>query len=384
MNPNFTLTYCRDCLTPNTRPNGAFNAEGVCTACEFYATRDSVDFDERLRELKARINSLVRHRASQKWDCVIGVSGGKDSTRQALWAREKLGLRPLLVCVAYPPRQSSYVGTRNLSNLISLGFDCITIRPAPRLSRRLVREAFFRFGNWCKATEMALFAGVPQIALAKKIDLILWGENPALQVGDMGTYGVDIWDGDNLRNSNTLAGGDLGWFLEVAEDDRRLIPYTHPDLELLKKHGVHTIFLGPAWSDWSSQTNSAVALLHGFNRRLDSKENTGDMYGTEMVDEDWTVVNNLLKYFKFGFSRGTEQANTLIRDGMISRSEGIEIAESQDAACGDSYVDTFCHYLNISKDVFWSVVHQFTNQNLFVLDAHRPSARFRPGVGLVK
>ena len=59
----------------------------------------------------------------QTFDCIIGVSGGKDSTRQALFIREKLKMRPLLVCCTYPPEQLTDLGAKNLSNLIKLGFD---------------------------------------------------------------------------------------------------------------------------------------------------------------------------------------------------------------------------------------------------------------------
>jgi N-acetyl sugar amidotransferase len=377
----FDLIYCTACLTPNTRPNGQFNAMGICSACEYYSSIESTDFDLRIFELRSKISELTSHRKSRKWDCIVGVSGGKDSTRQALWVRDKLGLRPLLVSVMYPPMQVSEIGARNLSNLISLGFDCVAIGPAPQLSRQLVREAFFRFANWCKATEMALFAGVPQVALERGIDLILWGENGAIQVGDYGVYGSDIWDGNQLRNSNTLAGGELEWFLEVSGSLDKLAPYRFPDATKLRKNQVQTIFLGPAWSDWSNTNNSQIALVHGLSIRDDEFSNTGDMYGTEMIDEDWTIVNNLLKYYKLGFSRGTEQANSLIRSGVISRAEGIQIAQQQDPACGNKYIANFCSYIDIEESEFWTVVRKFANPELFKIGTGKPQPLFRPGIG---
>lgn len=377
------LEYCRLCVTPNTRPNGRFNNDGICLPCEFFAQSLSCNYLERFVELRRRIaRQLVGHRAA-RWQCIVGVSGGKDSTRQALWVREKLQLTPLLVSVAYPPRQVTKVGVDNLSNLMGLGFDTLVIGPAPQLSQALVREAFFRFGNWCKATEMALFSGVQQVALDKRIRLILWGENPALQVGDTGMLGSDIWDGSRLVNSNTLAGGDLRWFREVAGRESRLAPYRFPDAGKLRKAGVRTMFLGPAWKDWSAETNSAVALLHGLSRRADTPENTGDPQGTNMIDEDWTIVNNLLKFYKLGFSRGTEHANTLIRSGAITRDEGICIAESLDEACSDHYIASFCRYIRCSEADFWHVVRRFAHQELFDCSGKRPRKRFKVGVGVV-
>ncbi|HWA28514.1 MAG TPA: N-acetyl sugar amidotransferase [Lacunisphaera sp.] len=379
----FTLVYCRTCLTPNTRPNGRFDAEGVCTACEFVANMTRVNYPARFAELCAIVKRKTRTSRSRRHQCIVGVSGGKDSTRQALWVREKLGLNPLLVSVAFPPRQISPIGARNLSNLISLGFDTLVIGPAPRLSRDLFREAFFRFANWNKATEMALFSGVPQVAIDRKIPLILWGENPALQVGDLGTLGASIWDGQNLINSNTLAGGDLTWFREVAGDDRRLFPYKFPSRQALQRAGVQTVFLGPAWKDWSVPTNSAVSIAHGLTHRTDGPELTGDLLGTGMIDEDWIVVNMLLKYYKLGFSRGTEQANEFIRAGRWTREQGIVCAEQYDGACGPRYLESFCQYLGITESTFWATVRKFANPHLFDLSGPRPVPRFRVGHGLV-
>lgn len=381
---SFALKYCTKCLVPNTRPNGHFNTDGVCSACEFLFLSSGTNYQDRFNELQDLVQERTKHRRSRRWNCVVGVSGGKDSTRQALWVRDKLQMRPLLVCVSYPPRQGSDIGAANLSNLVALGFDCVMLSAAPKLSKRLVRKAFLDFGNWCKATEMALFAGVPQVAMQKGIDLILWGENPALQVGDQGTLGADMWDGDRLRNSNTLQGGDLSWFLDEATDERLLSLYKFPKEQDLIDHGIRTIFLGPAWSDWSNTTNAAVSLAHGFRLRAEKWDETGDLFRSEMIDEEWVIVNNLLKYFKFGFSRGTEQANSLIRSGSISRSLGSEIAGALDPACGDRYIASFCRYIEISESEFWGVVKRFANPYLFDCSAGlRPVARFRPGIDQV-
>ena len=377
------MIYCRKCLTPDTRPNGSsFNAAGECAACAFHGHAGSVNYGARLAELQRIVDQKVRNHRQQRWQCIVGVSGGKDSTRQALWVREKLGLNPLLVSVAYPPRQISHLGAENLSNLINLGFDTLVLGPAPRLSRELVRAAFFRFCNWCKATEMALFSGVPQAALAKNINLILWGENPALQVGDSGSLGTSIWDGRNLVNTNTLAGGDLGWFTEVAGDSRRLSPYRFPSRQALERARVETVFLGPAWEDWSYRMNSAVAIAHGFGARREGVALTADLFETGMVDEDWTIVNNLLKFYKLGFGRATDQANISLRNGEMTRAEGILHVERYDDACGPDYLASFCRYIGCTEAEFWATVKRFANSRLFDLSGPRPVKRFQVGVGL--
>lgn len=377
------FAYCKKCLVPNSRPNGKFNKNGICIPCEFYERSKKDNYEKRFYELKNILSKIKKKNKNSQYDCLVGVSGGKDSTRQALWVRDKLGLNPLLVSVVYPPRQISEAGVKNLSNLTKIGFDTLCLGPAPILSKQLVKYAFYNFGNWLKATELALFSGVPQIAVEKKIPLILWGENPALQVGDHAILGSSIWDGNNLIRGNTLSGGDLSWFLKVAKSMNKLNMYKFPDKKELNKSGVKTIFLGPAWENWSSENNAIISLAHGLSYRDDKPENTGDLIKARMVDEDWTIINMLLKYYKFGFSRGTEQASVLIRSGQISREEGVKIAEKYDTACSKKYILSFCKYLSIRENEFWSVLKKFTNKKLFDVNNKIPKKKFKVGYGLI-
>lgn len=378
------MRFCKRCIIPDTRPNGIFNSEGVCLPCYSLSNESSEDFDQRFIELKTYLAKLVRGRKkTSKWDCIVGVSGGKDSTRQALWVREKLGMNPLLVSVVYPQRQVTQNGVDNLSNLTCQGFDLVTISPSPILSRRLVKEAFFRFCNWCKATEMALFAGVPRIAVEKRIPIIFWGENPGYFVGDSAVMGSSIWDGSRLVYSNTLAGGDITWFREVAGSARFLNMYMFPSATELLVAGVHTVFLGPAWRDFNARANSKTALVHGLKFRGAPPSETGDIDGTRMLDEDWVMVNFLLKFYKLGFSRGTEAANALIRSGQITRKEAIYYAETYDEACDQKYIDGFCSYIGIDEDQFWDVVKRFAHKELFDCSGARPRKLFKPGYGLI-
>jgi N-acetyl sugar amidotransferase len=372
------------CLIPDTRPNGKFDEAGVCVACSYAFSRRNLNFDAKFNELREFIAPILSRPNVSEWDCIVGVSGGKDSTRQALWVREKLKLHPLLVSVAYPPRQISEIGARNLSNLNNLGFDLYVLGPGPAQSKKLVREAFFRFGNWCKATEMALFSGVPRLAHQLGVGLIFWGENPALQVGDQGTLGFSEWDGSNLMNSNTINGGDLGWFKEVVPQEELLEMYRYPSRSEIDETGIRTVFLGPAWEDWDARSNSMVSTAYGFTPRGGDPLNTGDLLGTQMVDEDWTIVNYLLKFYKLGFSRASEYASELIRQGELTREEGIAIAEEFDGACADEYVQTFCDYIEIEVAQFWDAVNSFANPILFERTDSRPQKLFTVGKGIVR
>jgi hypothetical protein len=133
------MHYCKKCLQPDTRPNTYFSDSGICPACTYFAALTDVDWDERAEIIKDIFVRRTR-KEGQFHDCMIGVSGGKDSTRQALWVRDYLGLNPLLVCLSYPPEQITERGVNNLSNLIELGFDLVMSAPAPGTWKNLLHH----------------------------------------------------------------------------------------------------------------------------------------------------------------------------------------------------------------------------------------------------
>ena len=288
------MIYCEKCLTTNLRPNSDFQ-DGVCLACRYSADRDLNNHQIKLKILRQIIKlSLKRNKRKGAFDCVVGVSGGKDSTRQAHWVRDRLGLRPLLICAAYPPKQMSDIGARNLSNLISMGFDLLTVTPAPETARQLTLKSFKQFGNVSKSTELSLFSTVPRISIDLGINLIFWGENPALQVGDAAVLGEDEFDGNSLYKLNTLNEGGTAWLRSDNQDDYKLNHYFYPDQVAYKRSNLDIIYLGPAWDDWSTSQNATYASLQGLSLRPGEENQTGDLTNASMIDEEFTNINMLL------------------------------------------------------------------------------------------
>jgi N-acetyl sugar amidotransferase len=376
------MKYCHTCLQPDTRPNSNFVSEGVCPACHYFREVQDVDWQERYEILQDVLAGYQR-KPGQFFDCIIGVSGGKDSTRQALWARDKLGLRPLLVCLSYPPEQVTERGTDNISNLIELGFDVVISSLAPGTWQRMLREGFFRFTNWARATEQALISAVPKLAIRYDIPLILWGENPGYQLGDLQTIGRTGYDGNNLRFMNTVSGGGLDWMLEAGFKRWELNPYLYPVPEEFDQAGIQIVYLGWFWGDWSLLNNGMYACGQGLEIRDDSVENTGDLAGVTSLDEDWVTLNQMIKYLKYGFGRVTDYVNEEIRLGRMSRDHGIDLVEKYDGACSDAYIESFCAYIDISVKTFWEQVHRSLNKELFTIDGKGLIQRkFKVGVGL--
>lgn len=370
------MRYCKKCLSTNLRPGGEF-INGFCPAC--YFNEKSVDKDNNLQKLKElyRQSRKVKRNKSP-YDCVVGVSGGKDSTRQAQWVRDRLELRPLLISVAYPPKQMTEIGAKNLSNIIDMGFDLITITPSPKTSAQLSLESFVKFGNVSKSSEKALYSSVPRIAIDLGVNTIFWGENNATQVGEKSVLGVNEFDANNLRKMNTLESGGNDWIFNKA-GEKKGQHYVYPDEIEFKKSKINIFFLGPAWDDWSMSNNSTYAALHGLTLRPNDENITGDISNASMLDEEFTNINMMIKYYKFGFGRTSDYVNEAIRLGVMERKEAIELVEKYDGICDNSIISSYCKYVGIKEADFWKIVHSFTNLDLFEIRESqvRPIRKFK-------
>ena len=378
------MKYCNLCLETNTRPNAKFNEKGICIACE-NVEKETNEYDE--NERKIVLNNLIDKYCSKKsniFDCIIGVSGGKDSTRQAIWVRDKLKLNPLLVCCAYPPEQLTLDGAKNLSNLINLGFNLIITGPAPATWKKLLKESFFK-GNYLLAPELALYSSLPQIAIKFNIKLIFWGENPGLIWNDKETLKKDLYDGNDLRNSNTLKNCNIDWMDDLVENEYKKIPYRYPSPLEFKKNNIQIIFLSWFWNNWSMTNNAIQSITYGLISRKKGYVKIGDLFGYTAIDDSWVSINQMIKYYKFGFGRATDYLNFEIRDGNILRKDAIKIAKKYDGLCHPKIIKKFCNYLEISEKKFWEEIDKKVNTKLFSISnkkSHNYIPKFIVGKGI--
>jgi len=377
------MQYCIKCLQPNTRPNSQFT-NGICPVCVYQDSIKNVDWNERLDLLRQIIKPYVN---KKPYNCIVGISGGKDSTRQALWVRDKLRLNPLLICMAYPPEQVSNVGADNISNLINLGFDVEIISISPIFWKNLLKIGFLKFCNWAKFTEQAIISSVPRAAIRHNINIIFWGENPADAVGDLKTSTLkkdEGYDGSNLMNMHTVSGGKIDWISdEYNLPKEKLYQFEFPSLSDLKKNKIQIIYLGWFWNDWSIKKNGLISSLYGLNLRKDHYKNTQDIRGIFSLDEDWVTFNQMIKYYKYGFGRVSDYINEDIRSNYIKREEAISIVEKYDHCCSDNYIKNFCRYINISLEDFWFNIRKNVNKNLFHIDNKlNIKKKFKVGKGL--
>ena len=347
------MKYYKRCVQPDTRPKIVFDDEGICQACRYTERIKNIDWKKRSEELK-NIAQHAKDNNHDGYDCAIGVSGGKDSLLQAIYARDKLGLNCLLVNAV--PECITEIGKYDIDNLSKIGFDMINLRPNPNIMKQLIKRDFYKYGNPQKVTEYTLWTSVFHIALAFKIPLVIQGESQALTLG-VKTEGHDS-DATTITSGNTISGGDA--YYEYSEIDKKhLIQYQFTDKKKMKEANIKAIYLQYYLKDWSWRNNAKFALKHGLHTRKESLYDIGRYTRFGQLDSDMNIYNQMLKYIKFGFGFATDEANYDIRDGLITRNEGIALVKEFDGLCHESYIKDFCDYIDITVDEFWKVANSF-------------------------
>ena len=360
------VRWCARCVLPDTRPNLVIGSDGVCNACQAHATKPAIDWDARGREL-ARVAANAKARAERTgagYDCLVPVSGGKDSTWQVAECL-KLGLTPLAVTWAPPSRTE--IGRRNLENLISLGVDHIDYRINPKVEAKLLLRAYERFGATGIPMHLALFNIPLSIAVRFGIPLIVWGENSAFEYGttDEALSGFKL-DRAWLRRHGVTHGTTAADWVEGDLTAKELTAYFGPDDETLEANGVRAIFLG-YYLEWDPKRIATAAKALGFQAN-DGQARTG-LYDFADIDDDFISIHHWLKWYKFGFTRLFDNLSLEIRNGRLSRAEALETARQAGAAPPLADIETFCAFTGLSTGRFFEIAEGFRNRDIWYREA---------------
>ena len=351
------MRICKECIQPDTRPGIYFNSDGVCGACLWEHEKNDINWTERESEL-LDIVSCAKSKKTSSYDCAIGVSGGKDSTFQALVARDRFQLNCLLV--NYQPENITSIGERNIENLKNLGFDVITIRPNPKIIKKLIHHDFFNDLNPVKPTEFSLFSSTYIIAEKFNIPLIIQGENPGLILG---TRLTGVGTDSNALKANELQTLSSGWeiYSKIEGVNKNDLFLFHYDREKLERMGVIGVWLNYFIKEYSQKYNAEFSIKHGLVGREENFDpnSIGSYNRYFALDSDFAQVNQFLKFVKFGFGQCMDQACYDIRYGEITRKEAVDLVFRYDGKCSKNYIEKFCDYIDISIETFWETVEKF-------------------------
>lgn len=361
------LTYCNRCIMPSTKPDLLLDEEGICNACRSYEQRKEVDWDSRYEELIILLDKY-RRRDGSNWDCIVPVSGGKDSTYQVVRMLQ-LGLNPL--CVTSTTCDLSSIGRQNIENLKHLGVDYIEVSPNPIVRAKLNRVGLTQVGDISWPEHVGIFTIPIRAAVQFNVSLIIWGENSQNEYG-----GPAAAAESNVLTRRWLEefGGLLG--MRVSDligqegiEARHLINYTYPTDEELARVGVTGLFLGH-YIPWDGLSNALIAVANGFTTYSKSVE--GSMVNYENLDNYQTGIHDYFKFLKFGFSRATDLACLHIRRGRLTRQDGLDIVKRLDGKFPWEYLgkslEDILRPLDMTVPEFTTVCDRFTNKKIFKRD----------------
>jgi N-acetyl sugar amidotransferase len=353
---------------PSTKPDLHLDDHGVCNACRSYETRKEVDWLERKTEL-LEILDRYKSKDGQNWDCIIPVSGGKDSTYQVVQMLE-LGMNPL--CVTATTCDVTDIGRRNIENIKRLGVDYIEMSPNPIVRAKLNKIGLVQVGDISWPEHVGIFTIPVRAAVQYQVPLIIWGENSQNEYGGpAGASENNTLDRAWLEEFGGLLGlrvSDLIGYEGIQQKD--LIPYQYPLDVDLKRVGVTGLFLGH-YLPWDGLSNTLIAQAYGFE--VPPHPTLGSMVNYENLDNHQVAIHEYFKFLKFGFGRATDHACLHIRRGRLSRDIGMSIVKRLDGKFPSEYLgkslEETLQPLGISVDDFIKICDKFTNKKIFMRDS---------------
>jgi N-acetyl sugar amidotransferase len=347
--PYPTLRYCLRCCMPETSEGLTFDELGICSGCRSSEMKMHIDWAARERELR---RLLMEHKqaASDNYDCIVPISGGKDSAFQLHVLVKVYGMKPL--AVTFNHNWYTETGKHNLWTILEkLNVDHVMFTPNRGLINRIARSSLSAIGDSCWHCHAGVGAWPLQAALMFRIPLLVWGESIA-EAGNKATYD------DPVRFDETYY---LKVSMKVSADHmigpdlaaRDLYPFRIPAREELQRLGLVGIHLGD-YLFWDGE-RQVEFIKQEYGWREDHVE--GTYKGYKSVECRMAGVHDYAKFVKRGFGRATDHASQDVRAGLLSRDEGFELASRIDAERPPA-LDYYLGITGLTEEEFLSTLEQ--------------------------
>lgn len=358
------VKFCKRCTISNQRPRITFDENGICSACNFSEYKKSIDWVERERELS---DLMDQHRRKDGgYDVIVPCSGGKDGSYVAHQLKHEYNMNPL--CVTWAPNVATDIGRVNLQNFIDAGFNHIMGTPSGLINRKLVRLALlhvgdpflpFIYGQQNFPMQMAVRYGVP---------LIMYGENGEVEYGgDMkNAYRPNRKIEDH--DKHYFSGLPLEFWQEYGLKPADLLMYQAPDYELIEKTRMDIHFYS-YYKFWDPQENYYYAKEHvNFQANPERSEGTYSKYAS--LDDKLDGFHYYLSTIKFGIGRCTADTAHEIRDGKITREEGIALVKRYDGEFPKKHLQDLMDYCDINEEQVWEWIDSWRSDHIWTTDGN--------------
>lgn len=361
------MRYCKKCLFTDTKPDIYFDDSGICDACRSaerkHGIENAIDWDERAKKFKEIIDKY-RSKNGMNYDCLVPVSGGKDSVFQAYAMKVIHKMNPL--SVTFDQFDATDIGKYNLEVLRSIGVDHIHFTLNPNIVRKLVKKGFEVVGDPYWVNHVGIYTIPARIAVAFNIPLIIWGENPQLEYGGpAASRDNEILDKRWRQEFGCMRGFREEDMVdeEISMSDLKSLLY--PSDEEIQRVGVTGLFYGYFFK-WNSIEHLKIVEKLGWSHL--PQPWPGSWLDWENCDMKFLDIREHLKWVKYGYGRVTDQVNIYIRNGEITREEAIKIVKERDGKFSPEHKEEFCKFIGITGQEFNRIRDTFVNTDIFERD----------------
>jgi N-acetyl sugar amidotransferase len=374
------VLFCKHCVISNQRPASTvefkhktneskatigFDEKGVCDACNYQQVKASaIDWKRREDQLVALLD---KHRRKSGYDVIVPGSGGKDSAYASHVLKYRYGMNPLTV--TWAPHVYTEIGWKNFENWIHVGgLDNILFTPNGKLHRYLTRQAFLNLLHPFQPFIVGQKIVGPLMAAKFDVPLVMYGENQAEYGNASDENYVPTMDRKffSVDNPEEMLLGGKSIRQIMSETEFKLndfSPYIPPSADYLDSKGVEVHYLG-YYVRWDPQECYYYAAENtGFQANSERTEGTYSKYSS--IDDRVDMFHYYTTLIKFGIGRATYDAAQEIRNGKISREEGVQLVKRYDQEFPKKYFKDFLDYISITEEEFHETVDKFRSPHLW-------------------
>lgn len=342
------IQYCIRCCVPETQEGVQFDEMGICTACGSSEDKMHIDWVARERQLK-KILQEAQSKAGNGYDCILPISGGKDSFFQAHVLVNVYGLKPLAVTFSH--NWFSETGFYNLQRCLEVfDLDHLQFTPARSLVNRLAKKSLSAIGDTCWHCHSGVGAFPLQVATRFKIPLLVWGESIAESAG-RASYANPGHRFDRDYFTKVSAKLTPHEMIGPGLSERDLYPFELPTYEEIEETGVWGIHLGDYlfWDD--ERQTEWIRDVYGWRET----EMEGSYKGYKSAECVMAGMHDFTCYLKRGFGRSTMQASTDVRNGLLTRREGFSLIRHHDQERPQA-LDYYLEITGMTEKEFYDVM----------------------------
>jgi N-acetyl sugar amidotransferase len=346
---------------PSTKPGVVFDREGICSACRSVERKYTIDWEARADKLR-RICNEIRGSNGHGYDCIVPVSGGKDSFTQAYIMSQVYNLRTLVVTVV--AHLQTVEGIENLNTLVDvLGVDLLKINVRPSVLQKIRHIALKKVGNPNYAEHRVIFAAVARAAYFYNTPLVVWGEDIGTEFGGNVSETSSVeGSAQDLINNDLFREAGFDELLEGAISEKDMFFYMNPARETVARKNIRSIYLGYYYW-WDGIKHYHLSHRFGFQgRRLGPLP--GNMLPFDNIDEKLCEVHAWFKFLKLGFWRPTDHSCYKIWNGYMTREEAVEVINAVQYEL-PAYLSEFLEYHQLSEGEFWDNVERFRSLDIW-------------------